>query len=112
MQDADFEVFIDVSGSTQYYKVSDTRCSYLPPISHHPPTPQEFEMNANNATYDVMWGVPDGAGLNCSRAGQHSYLPTCVNTSFPGYAGSWTMAGTAGGLRTSTSYNKEKWVFV
>ena len=69
-------------------------------------------MNANNATYDVMWGVPDGAGLNCSASGHHPYLPTCVNTSFPGYAGTWSMAGGLGGLRTATSYNKQKCVCV
>ena len=43
-------------------------------------------MSALNATYDVIWGVPDGEGLDCSRdptaAGQQ-LLPTCVNTSFP-----------------------------
>ena len=69
-------------------------------------------MNANNATYDVMWGVPDGAGLSCSASGHHPYLPTCVNTSFPGYAGTWSMAGGLGGLRTATSYNKQKCVCV
>ena len=69
-------------------------------------------MNANNATYDVLWGVPDGAGLNCSASPNHphAYLPTCVNTSFPGYAGSWTMAGGPGGLRTGTSYDKNRYL--
>jgi len=33
--DNDFEVFVDVSGTTEYYK--------------------EFEMNVLNATYDVNW---------------------------------------------------------
>ena len=42
-KDNDFEVFIDVAGTTQYYK--------------------EFEMSSGNATYDVLWGVPDGEGL-------------------------------------------------
>ena len=36
-----------MDGSTQYYK--------------------EFEMNALNATYDVLWGVPDGVDyLQCN----------------------------------------------
>ena len=35
--DNDFEVFIDVSGTGEYYK--------------------EYEMNALNATYDINWGV-------------------------------------------------------
>ena len=59
-----------MSGTTQYYK--------------------EFEMSARNATYDVLWGVPDGAGLSCSDT-PDGIVPVCVNTSFPGYAGSWTM---------------------
>ena len=63
-KDNDFEVFVDPSGTTQHYK--------------------EFEMSARNATYDVLWGVPDGEGLAC---GGRDYLPTCVNTSFPGCAG-------------------------
>ena len=39
--DNDFEVFIDVSGTTQYYV--------------------EFEMSLQNATYDIKWGKPDQA---------------------------------------------------
>ena len=38
--DNDFEIFIDVSGTTQYY--------------------MEYEMSAQNATYDIKWGKPDG----------------------------------------------------
>ena len=34
----DFEVFVDVSGTSHFYK--------------------EYEMNARNATYDVLWCVP------------------------------------------------------
>ena len=95
--DNDFEAFIDPSGTTQHYK--------------------EFEMSARNATYDVLWGVPDGEGLQCAGAPKPgsppppAYLPTCVNTSFPGYAGSWTMANNAtpgvagGGLTAATSYD-------
>ena len=83
--DNDFEFFVDPAGSTEYYK--------------------EYEMSAANATYDVLWGVPDGWGLHCDDGGG-GVLPTCVNTSFPGYAGSWTMAdgrgGAAGGLRAAT----------
>ena len=83
--DNDFEVFIDVSGTTEYYK--------------------EYEMNFLNSTYDVNWGVPDGDGLSCDKsAGRDApYLPVCVNTSFPGYTGNWTMRGSNGsGLRTAT----------
>ena len=65
--DNDVELFVDASGTTQYYK--------------------EFELSARNATYDVLWGVPDGEGLLCSpssAAASASGLPICVNTSFPG----------------------------
>ena len=55
-RDNDFEFFVDPSGSTEFYK--------------------EFEMNALNATYDVNWGVPDGAGLLCSK--NASFLPICM----------------------------------
>lgn len=67
--DNDFEVFIDVSGTTEYYK--------------------EFEMNTLNATYDVNWGVPDNANLSCDETykREKAYLPVCVNTTFSGYAG-------------------------
>lgn len=87
--DNDFEVFLDPSGSTQFYK--------------------EFEMNVNNATYDVNWGVPDDFSLSCDGSGNHSapYLPTCVNTSSHFYAGNWTMfsdntSAASGGLKTAT----------
>ena len=73
--DNDFEIFIDVSGTTQYY--------------------MEYEMSAQNATYDIKWGKPDGTSLACDNSGGSSSwpaLPTCVNTSFGGYAGNWTMA--------------------
>lgn len=90
--DGDFEVFIDVSGTTQYYK--------------------EYEMNVLNATYDVNWGVPDGAGLQCDKDGTKPYLPVCVNTSFPGYAGNWSMISnipglSGGGLTTATAYDHD-----
>ena len=65
--DNDVEVFIDAFGSTHHYK--------------------EFEMSARNATYDVLWGVPDGEGLSCVPAAtseQPPIVPVCVNTSFPG----------------------------
>ena len=94
--DNDFEVFIDVSGTTQYYK--------------------EFEMSARNATYDVLWGVPDGAGLSCApSAGPGDIVPVCVNTSSPFYAGNWSMvnprvAGLAGGgMTTATSYKTSEY---
>ena len=87
--DNDFEFFVDPSGSTEFYK--------------------EFEMNVNNATYDVNWGVPDQNGLSCdsTAARTHPYLPTCVNTSSHYYAGDWTMGdpsgnGQEGGLKTAT----------
>lgn len=99
--DNDVELFFDPSGSTQYYK--------------------EFELSARNATYDVLWGVPDGEDLACLKSAPPPGLksgvppsppplqvPVCVNTSFPGYAGSWTMAtgrrGAPGGLLTATHY--------
>lgn len=87
--DNDFEFFVDPSMSTEFYK--------------------EFEMNVNNATYDVNWGVPDQDGLTCDSSSNRSkpYLPTCVNTSSPFYSGSWTMgdpsgSGKFGGLKTAT----------
>jgi hypothetical protein len=93
--DNDVELFFDPSGSTQYYK--------------------EFELSARNATYDVLWGVPDGEGLACLKSAPSAaaapglQVPVCVNTSFPGYAGSWTMAtrqrGALGGLLTATHYS-------
>ena len=92
--DNDFEVFIDVSGTTEYYK--------------------EFEMNILNATYDVNWGVPDQDDLQCDKSLNRSapYIPLCVNTSFPGYAGSWSMRSsistTEVGMQTATYYDKNK----
>jgi hypothetical protein len=92
-------VFIDPSGTTQHYK--------------------EFEMSALNATYDVLWGVPDGEGLTCTSASSTGpkIAPTCVNTSFPGYAGNWSMAARApsarglrgGGLATATAFDSAQW---
>ena len=94
--DNDFEVFVDVSGTTEYYK--------------------EFEMNTLNATYDVNWGVPDNAGLSCddTNDGEKEYLPVCVNTTFPGYSGNWTMKDIRGsdaavnnkGLKTATDFDE------
>ena len=70
--DNDFEIFIDVSGTTQYY--------------------MEYEMSMQNATYDIKWGKPDGTKLACDESGSSwPALPTCVNTSFGGYPGNWTM---------------------
>lgn len=66
-------------------------------------------MSARNATYDVLWGVPDGESLACSAAAG-AIVPVCVNTSFPGYAGSWSMASTrsrglrSGGLAAATHF--------
>ena len=92
--DNDVELFVDVSGTTQYYK--------------------EFELSARNATYDVLWGVPDGEGLRCSHASEvGAVYPRCVNTSFPGYAGTWTMASgdraSRRGLATATRYATEQY---
>ena len=93
--DNDFEVFVDVSGTTEYYK--------------------EFEMNVLNATYDVNWGVPDNAGLSCDDTmdREKPYLPVCVNTTFSGYSGNWTMKVTGEGtddrdkgLKTATSFSE------
>ena len=90
--DNDFEVFVDPSGSTHYYK--------------------EYEMSARNATCDVLWGVPDGEGLTCLKApiAAAPIAPLCVNTSFPGYYGNWTMVANSssnngGGLVAATSYD-------
>ena len=93
--DNDLELFVDAHRSAQHYK--------------------EFEMSARNGTYDVLWGVPDGAGLACARAGDPPYLPACVNTSSPFYAGNWTMlnpvrAGLAGGgLTTAVDYDRSRY---
>jgi hypothetical protein len=71
--DNDFEVFIDPSGTTQYY--------------------MEFEMNVLNSTYDIKWGKPDCGPDKCDQSGDSwPALPTCVNTSFSGYGGNWSMA--------------------
>jgi hypothetical protein len=95
----DFEVFIDPSGTNRYYK--------------------EFEMNCQNATYDVMWGVPDYTqfGYNCedttgASKGNRSkpYVPVCISTTSGAYNGSkWSLGngltGTSTGLHTATSYS-------
>ena len=52
-------------------------------------------MSLQNATYDIKWGKPDQTSLLCDASGTGAgwpALPTCVNTSFGGYAGNWTMA--------------------
>eukprot|EP01063_Lacrimia_lanifica_P020431 TRINITY_DN27743_c0_g1_i1.p1 TRINITY_DN27743_c0_g1~~TRINITY_DN27743_c0_g1_i1.p1 ORF type:complete len:476 (+),score=147.36 TRINITY_DN27743_c0_g1_i1:39-1466(+) len=82
----DFEVFVDVSGSTHWYK--------------------EFEMSARNATYDVLWRVP-GKGLNslgvpCNDGDGAVY---CQNSTYnKGDASmapqTWSMWG---GLKTATA---------
>ena len=72
------------------------------------------EMNILNATYDVNWGVPDQDDLQCDKSLNRSapYIPLCVNTSFPGYAGSWSMRSsistTEVGMQTATYYDKNK----
>jgi hypothetical protein len=74
-KDNDFEIFIDVSGTSQYY--------------------MEFEMSILNASYDIKWGKPDITPAKCDASGSGASwpaLPTCVNTSFGGYAGNWSMA--------------------
>jgi hypothetical protein len=70
--DNDFEIFIDVSGTTQYY--------------------MEFEMSAQNATYDIKWGKPDGSSVVACATNSSSWpaLPSCYNSSFA--SGGWTMA--------------------
>merc|ERR1711871_695695 len=75
----DFEVFIDVSGTTEYYK--------------------EFEMSVLNATYDVNWGVPDQSDDICNSIDPNNpdylkrpWLPVCTNTTDAAYpGGNWTM---------------------
>ena len=60
----DFEVFIDVAGTTEYY--------------------MEYEMGLLNCTYDIKWGKPDGVPLACGT-GDATVAPAyCVNTSFHG----------------------------
>ena len=62
-------------------------------------------MNSLNATYDINWGVADGNGLQCQlNRTDGQPLPVCVNTSFPGYAGTWTMYP---GLQAATHYNQD-----
>ena len=53
--DNDLEVFIDVSGTTQYYV--------------------EFEMSMQNATYDIKWGKPDCTSLACDHSGTGAGWP-------------------------------------
>ncbi|CAJ1346989.1 unnamed protein product [Effrenium voratum] len=73
--DNDFEVFIDVSGSNHWYK--------------------EFEMNFNNATYDVLWRVPDtglgSTGVPCCAITSSSCERYCMNSSWPPFGGTWSM---------------------
>ena len=66
----DFEVFIDTHGSSHYYK--------------------EFEMNCRNATYDILWRVPDG-GMNSKGVPCDGQLPNwCQNSTF-NKGQTWTM---------------------
>ena len=91
--DNDFEVFLDVSGTSQYYK--------------------EFEMSARNATYDVLWGVPDGMDpkLDCVQnysSPNPKRVPICTNTSAPFYEGTWSMFDRhrpETGLQSATHYD-------
>jgi hypothetical protein len=88
----DFEVFLDPSGTTHGYV--------------------EYEMNARNATYDILWREPFGPdgperGNSSwySRFGVSDVLRTKLPK--PGWATremTWTMGppGTPGGLRTAT----------
>ncbi|CAK9011429.1 unnamed protein product [Durusdinium trenchii] len=73
--DNDFEVFVDVAGSNHWYK--------------------EFEMNFNNATYDVLWRVPDGGlgstGVPCCAITDSSCKRYCQNSSWPPFGGTWSM---------------------
>jgi len=72
--DNDFEVFIDVSGTNYYYK--------------------EFEMNYNNATYDVLWRAPDGGigstGVPCCV--DNKCERWCQNSSWPAFGGTFSMS--------------------
>ena len=50
-------------------------------------------MNFNNATYDVLWQVPDG-GLNSTGVpccSIHECKRYCQNSSWPPFGGSWSM---------------------
>jgi len=77
--DNDFEVFIDPSGTGQFYK--------------------EYEMSPSNQTYDVLWGVPDRAGLECDEP--EGLVPPCQNSTF-NTGQSWSMAGDGLALRAAT----------
>ena len=55
----------------------------------------EATPNCTGYVYDIKWGKPDQTSLLCDASGTGAgwpALPTCVNTSFGGYAGNWTMA--------------------
>ncbi|KAL1524681.1 hypothetical protein AB1Y20_019567 [Prymnesium parvum] len=77
--DNDFEVFIDVSGTTHFYK--------------------EFEMDLLNGTYDVLWRAtdPQSPGLGGVPCDPKLHLPGgswCCNSTdrSVGFTGNWTMA--------------------
>ena len=74
-------------------------------------------MNVLNSTYDINWGAADGLKLQCAvtnSAAAQQHLPVCVNTSFPGYAGNWSMVDNhsatkpwSKGLTTATWFSEE-----
>lgn len=99
----DFEVFIDVSGACglplDVARSAHPRCGGAGTTHNY----KEFEINARNATYDVLWRVPDGGfsspGVPCDQNVPGQW---CTNSTYSGQT--WTMAG-PGGLLTQTSTN-------
>ena len=108
----DFEIFIDAFGSTHSYK--------------------EMEFNLRNASYDVLWNVPDkgmsSRGVPCydnsnnDNSKQSAAPPApatstanaasmyskyaCQNTTFNG--GTWTMVGGTTGMVSATSFRNSR----
>jgi hypothetical protein len=67
--------------------------------------------------YDVLWGVPDGEGLQCApnrSSASDGQIPVCVNTTSHFYSGDWTMYNEVkpgvhgGGLTSMTSYDPKE----
>jgi hypothetical protein len=56
-------------------------------------------VSPSNQTYDVLWGVPDRAGLDCDEP--KGLVPPCQNSTFNN-GQSWSMAGDGLSLRAAT----------
>lgn len=55
-------------------------------------------MSPSNHTYDVLWGVPDRAGLQCGSP-EH-LVPPCQNSTY-NHGQRWSMTGEGAGLKTA-----------